>query len=191
MSIHTENLARRIGAQLLLAMAEQSLTFDDVAKNLSAPDDTGSGRVPAAQVRNLILDLAQGKDASMAVVAQLAWGVNRVISPHLAPRDGGYETVFATTAPETAAVNPQISGKLLTVEDLARVIVVTTDGSIGLLTRWFQRAGRNMADIMVGNSVERTVFLDVLRFASRLEVETDETMRGVGHTPVYAGEAKS
>lgn len=212
MSIHTENLARRIGAQLLLAMAEQSLTFDEVAKNLSAPDDTGSGRgrVPAAQVRNLILDLAQGKDASMAVVAQLAWGVNRTISPRLEPQnrtmshDEAMAKARALLGPDAwdeavrrrdEAVPPRpgaarIEGRELTGSDNGR-FVVHSSGQIGLLSTWYTKPNERWYGIvMVTNSVEKEYLLSSLRFATRAEVEADPSIKGVGHTPIYAGEEK-
>ena len=186
MSIHTENLARRIAAQILLAMAEQSMTFADVAKNLS--DHQASAN--KADVQDIVSDLMLGRNVSLALVAQLAWGVNRSIDVHLGPY-GQPELAAQKTENQTEDNVPRIDGKDLTLEDRGRVVMAlrgSRGGTLGLLETWDGATGK--ASVMVANSVTSTFSLNNLTFATEDEVRNSEFWKGVGHTPIYAGEKK-
>jgi hypothetical protein len=176
MSIHTENLARRIAAQLLTAMAEQSLSIADVAKRLSTPDNV----VEPHEVRSAIVSLSVGKDMTMAAVAQLAWACGREISPRLEKRDDIHDAVPAEA--DVACVG----NEALTNEDVGRVVVIKRGprgGNLGLLILW-NNGGR--ASVRIRNGVDIGCALSNLRFATRAEVESDNTLKGVGHKEVYA-----
>lgn len=78
-TIHTANLARRVAGQILVAMAEESMDFANVAARLSTSDL----KVEAHEVRSLIFSLAAGKDCLMSNVAQLARAVHREVRADL------------------------------------------------------------------------------------------------------------